>query len=210
MGAGGYHKQQHNGEELTARQKDWIGKLRSAATRHPDNRRAAAKYLKVCDDTLLSWVKFFTGKRDWPAVIPPRFDKMKVRTPTSAYRRFVWGQKEFATPEECTVLKEHAQRWMDKMGGTLTALANAAYIPEAQFRALFENEAVSAFAAKAMLRAFKGDRIWTPRRLSDAELEQRKQAVEDERAERERRLLEEERVRYGLTRQFRPLSRMIV
>lgn len=210
MSKGGYHKEQHTGEELTARQKDWIDKLRSAVAKHPESKRAAAIYLRVSDDTLTSWIKFFTGRRDWPAVVPPRFDEMKVRAPTSAYKRFVWGQQEFANAEECKVLKEQAQSWLDKMGGTLADLAAAAYIPEAQLQALFERGVLSAYTAKVMARAFKGDRIWTPKRLSDAELEQRKQAVEQERAERERRLLEEERTKYGLKRLARPLSRMIV
>jgi len=48
------------------------------------------------------------------------------------------------------------------------------------------------------------------RAKDDAAIEHRKAEVEKQRQEREALLLEQERTKYGLTKQYKPLSQMVI
>lgn len=203
---GRHYKEMHRGDTLTSVQRAWLDKIRRAAKLYPANRKQAAGYLGVRPDTFLSWLRFFTGKRDWPAEISPEFDQMEVIEPPT-HR---WTKDTPAPPDECQRLKQVVDEWLVKVGMPISALASITFIPEAILTELVRHQTITAYSAHILDRAMRGGRVWSPKPVTDYDIELRKRAVEQEREERERRLLEEERVKYGLRRQAKPLSRMPV
>ena len=197
----------HSGNTLTARQKEWVSKLRAAATQRPRSKAAAARYLGVNIGTFEKWVWFFSQSRNWPIVIDPKFDRMRVEAHDGRHRE---DKPDLATPEQCQQLLQQVADWMLKMGQSYLDLARLACVPETQIQSLMSNHTMSAYSASILSRALRGRKVWIPIALSDAEIERRKEAVERERREREAALLEQERTRYNLIRQWKPLSRMVV
>lgn len=198
-------RERHKGDTLTPKQKEWMHRVRLASAERPKNKSAGAIYLGVSLDTLHKWVWFFTGSGKWPAKISSRFDLMPIVELTKEER-----QARVATRAECRQLQDQVRDWLERTQLPLCELARLAFISDVQITSLMQQCEMSLHAATALARSFRGNKIWYRALLSDAEIEARKTAVEQERRERERRLLEEERIKYGLTRQFKPLSQMLV
>lgn len=200
---GRMHKGLFRGDALTPKQKEWIGKLRDAAQQHPHSRYDAADYLGVKDNTFVSWLTFFTGKRDWPCVISRRFDELEINVPI--FQRA--GEQEFASHEECTRLKGQVEDWMARMDMSVANLSSISFIPQIVLDDLMRTLTMPSYSARVLGRVLRGAKAWAPP-MSDQELETRKQEAEDARAAYVRKCLEEERIKYGLKKQGKPLSRM--
>lgn len=188
---------------LTPKQREWLIRLCDAAVAGCKTRKEAADLCNVTIAEVDSWLAFLTCRTSWP----PRFDSMvfqmpiRDEAPKPAADR-AW-QDELLPLEESDALRGEVLVWLRKRGLPPQAvpyhcLANARRV------ALFmKGDTCDTFLAAALRRMIEGQgrerRKWQDHTYA-----------EDLRQEHERTWLEQERVKYRLTRQAKPLSRMPV
>ena len=192
-------------EHLTPEQRQWLLRLCDAAANDCKSRQAAAKYIGVTLDELDQWLYFLSCRLTWP----PRFDSGVFQKPVRDAKQKVAKEAswidELLSVEESDDLRREVMAWMRENRVPLNGLSTLVLANARKVFTFLQGDTCDRFVANALRATIhkkkRGPMQWDPSRANDAA------AL---REQRERELLELERVKYGLTKQRKPLSKMPV
>lgn len=192
-------------DHLTSEQRQWLLRLCDAAANDCKSRQTAAKFIGVTLDELDRWLYFLSCRLTWP----PRFDSGVFQRPVSDAKQEVSKEAswidELLTVEESDALRREVMDWMRASGVPVSGLAALVLASARKVFAFLQGDTCDRFVANALRSTIhkkkRGPMQWDGSRVGEAELL---------RAQHEHELLELERVKYGLTKQAKPLSKMPV